>query len=116
MKISYSYYKKYILLAKDYIIFEQTSAPMISNYSPTRKKVNTLHMSGMLIVFMPIMFEDLTHQNCKLDGCFYLGGLNRNQKNWKEQTLIAASYQLKDQNKLNLNQSPRKSKANTILQ
>jgi len=25
MKISYSYYKKYILLAKDYIIFEQNT-------------------------------------------------------------------------------------------
>ena len=45
-------------------------APIIRNYSSTRKKVNTFNMSGMLIVLMPIMFEDLTHQNCKLDSCF----------------------------------------------
>ena len=69
MKISCSYYKKYILLPKDYKL-SKTPPPMITRKtSPTRKKVNTLNMSRMLIVFMPIMFEDFTHQNCKLDSC-----------------------------------------------
>ena len=45
-------------------------APMISNYSPTRKTVNALNMSGMLIVIKPIVFEDFTHQNRKQDSCY----------------------------------------------
>ena len=49
-------------------------------------------MLGMLIVFKPIMLEDFTRQNHKLNKR-YLVGFNRNQKNRKGQILLKMMLQ-----------------------